>query len=33
MSPEKSGLHWFNAAASSDSNSEFHLVGMVTVNK
>lgn len=29
ISPESSGLQWFNPAASSDCNSEFHLVGMV----
>jgi len=29
ISPEKSPLHWFNAA-STDTDSEFHLIGMVS---
>ena len=29
ISPEKSLLHWFNAA-STDTDSEFHLIGMVS---
>jgi len=29
ISPEKSQLHWFNAA-STDTDSEFHLIGMVS---
>ena len=29
ISPEKSQLHWFNAA-SIDTDSEFHLIGMVS---
>ena len=29
ITPEKSGVQWFNAA-SSENSSEFHLIGMVT---